>query len=387
MKNKSIDEKIKVLRKTIDGIDESILDLINQRLLFGKNIGEIKKKSGSEILDIAREKEILDRLAKKNSGPLSNDVIFHVFKIIMAASRDIQTEYPVYESMNNHIDGLGCLDYSRQFFDEKSTFDIFGVMGNPVVHSLSPFMHNFAFNFFSLNSVYTRFEPLNLKYAVSGIRELGIKGVSVTIPYKESIIKYLDTVSESAEKIGAVNTIVNRNGFLEGHNTDWKGFVRALEKHTKIKDKNILLIGAGGAARGIAYGINIKEGQLFITNRTDEKGRVLAKEFSGEFVNIHELGKLEPEIIVNATSVGMYPYTEVSPVDESVFKSGGLAFDIVYNPVETRFLQLAKKKGFKTVSGISMFVYQGEEQFKIWTGKEFPAQLLKEKIFEKIYNI
>lgn len=263
--------------------------------------------------------------------------------------------------------------------------NVFGVMGNPVSHSLSPFMHNCAFKLLSLNAVYTAFNATTAKEAVDGVRGLGLKGLSVTIPFKQSVIEYLDKVSESALKIGAVNTITNKDGVLEGDNTDWKGFLKSLKEHTNIKGKKVLVIGAGGAARAVCYAIRIEGGDLFITNRTESKGIDLAKDFDGTFIKKEDLASLAPEIIVNTTSVGMLPNIDESPVDIDVFQNKGIAFDIVYNPVETKFLRLAKKKGFKTVSGIGMFVYQGAEQFAGWTGKAFPSQLIKEKIFKELF--
>lgn len=263
--------------------------------------------------------------------------------------------------------------------------NVFGVMGSPVSHSLSPFMHNYAFKLMSLDAVYTAFNATNAKEAVDGVRGLGLKGLSVTIPFKKSVMEYLDNISDSAKKIGAVNTITNKDGVLTGDNTDWKGFVRSLRENTDVRDKKVLVIGAGGAARAVCYGIVKEGGELFITNRTVEKGKDLARDFGGKFIERNDLKNLSPEIIINTTSVGMLPDVDKSPVEEDVFQNKGVAFDIVYNPVETKFLRMAKKKGFKTVSGIGMFVYQGEEQFFNWTGKKFPSQHIKEEIFKKLF--
>jgi len=262
--------------------------------------------------------------------------------------------------------------------------EVFSVIGNPVKHSLSPFMHNTAFELLSVNGVYTAFNLDDLESGIKGIRALGIKGVSVTIPHKESVINYLDKVSESALKIKAVNTITNNNGVLEGSNTDWTGFLISLREHTEIKNKKTLVIGAGGAARAVCYALNYENADLYITNRTSSKGIGLAKDFSGKFVYENDLKHLGPEIIINTTSVGMFPHIEKTPVDKNVFQNTGVAFDIVYNPVETRFLREAKSMGFKTVSGIGMFVYQGADQFKQWTGLTFPSQVMKEAVFKKL---
>jgi len=262
--------------------------------------------------------------------------------------------------------------------------EVFAVIGNPVKHSLSPFMHNLAFNMLSLNAVYTAFEVSELGSAVKGIKALGIKGVSVTVPHKENIIEYLDEQSESAKKIGAVNTVTNKDGVLEGDNTDWKGFIMSLKEHGKIKGRKTLVIGAGGASRGVCYGLTSEDADVFITNRTKAKGIELAKDFNAEFVGFEEIEKLKPEIIINTTSVGMYPDIDKSPVEKSLFKAKGIAVDIVYNPLNTKFLRDASMSGFKSVSGVGMFVYQGGLQFEKWTNRKFPFQIMKEKIFHKL---
>lgn len=261
---------------------------------------------------------------------------------------------------------------------------VYGVVGNPVKHSLSPYMHNLAFKLCSFNGAYLAFDVSNIGGCIEGVRSLGISGLSVTIPHKESIIKFLDEVSESALKIGAVNTVINENGVLKGDNTDWVGVVNSIKDNTEIKDKKVLVIGAGGASRGVCYGIINERANLFITNRTREKGELLAKEFNAKFVDEKELLNLKPEIIINTTSVGMYPNIDKSPLNKRIFKGAELALDIVYNPIETKFLKDAKSFGLKTVSGVGMFVYQGQAQFNKWTGKSFPIQIMKEKIFNKL---
>ena len=261
---------------------------------------------------------------------------------------------------------------------------VFGVIGDPVKHSLSPFMHNFAFKLSSFNGIYAAFNVKNIAEAITGIRGLGIRGLSVTIPHKESVIPYVDSLTESAVKIGAVNTITNLNGVIEGDNTDWIGIVRSLKENTPIKDKKVLVIGAGGASRAVCFGIEHEGGELFICNRTPEKGRKLAEEFNGKYIGTELLKELKPDIIINTTSVGMYPKINASPVDKNVFSNCCVALDIVYNPIETKFLNDARKQGAKTISGIGMFVYQGGAQFEKWTGIKFPVQAIKEKIFKKL---
>jgi len=263
---------------------------------------------------------------------------------------------------------------------------VYGVIGNPVGHSLSPYMHNLAFEWECVKGVYHAFKVIDIEKAVQGMRGLGIKGFSVTIPHKETIMPYLDKISEDALKIGAVNTVINKDGYLYGDNTDWKGVLHSLRDNIEIKNKKVLVIGAGGAARGVSHAVNYDGGNLYITNRTEEKGLNIAKEFAGNFVKMDEIFSLNPDVVINSTSVGMYPNINKSPVNISDLKSVKLALDIVYNPVETKFLKEARQKGIKAVSGIGMFVYQGEAQFRMWTGNGFDTLKMKEKIFHILNN-
>lgn len=267
-----------------------------------------------------------------------------------------------------------------------SLTSVFAVIGDPIKHSLSPFMHNLAFELTGYNGVYTAFHSRDARGAVIGVKALGIKGLSVTIPHKESIMPFLDELTESAEKIGAVNTITNKDGVLEGDNTDWIGIARSIKEHIEIKGKKVLVVGAGGASRAVCFAINKEGGNLYVMNRTKSRGVETAEDFKGKYIEGEEIEKLSPEIIINTTSVGMYPKTDVSPVDEKIFSNCSLALDIIYNPIETKFLRDAKKMGAKTISGIGMFVYQGGTQFEKWTDKEFPFQLIKERLFRKLIS-
>lgn len=255
---------------------------------------------------------------------------------------------------------------------------LYGVIGSPIAHSMSPHIHNDAFKQMDYNAHYHAFhiEPDELEDAVKGMKALGVSGFNVTIPHKEAIIPLLDEVDEAARRIGAVNTVVNRDGVLIGYNTDGKGYVEALKEVTMLKNKRVLIIGAGGAARAIFYTL-AKEGniQIDLYNRTASKAVELIQEFS-----LNHLAKgisskeavnrmKDYDVVVQTTSVGMFPYTEESPFPLINIKEGAVFSDIIYNPIETRLLRDAKALGAVTQNGVSMFAYQAAFAFEHWTGQ------------------
>lgn len=254
--------------------------------------------------------------------------------------------------------------------------DIYGVIGNPVRHSLGPAMHNAAFREKGINAVYLAFEATVPGDCIRGVRSLGIRGLSVTIPFKSDIIPFLDEVDDLALRIGAVNTVVNKEGSLRGYNTDAPGALRALEEKTGVSGRRVVIIGAGGAARAIGYMLKEKGEMVVVSNRSPDRGMALCRDLDCEFVEQGKLPDLDMDIIVNTTPVGMSPEIDRSPVPEKVFKAGMVAMDVIYNPLETRFLAAAKARGCETVNGLSMFIYQGAEQFRLWTGLEAPVDVM-----------
>ncbi|CAH0139490.1 Shikimate dehydrogenase (NADP(+)) [Peribacillus sp. Bi96] len=256
---------------------------------------------------------------------------------------------------------------------------IYGVMGDPIAHSMSPDIHNDAFEKENIEAVYHHFHVTKegLGDAVKGMKALGIEGFNITIPHKTSIIPLLDEVDELALAIGAVNTVVNKNGRFIGYNTDGKGFFKSLcdEISGDIKAKNTLVIGAGGAARAIYFTL-VKEGvkQVDIANRTKEKAAGLVSDCPYDKVS-KALSIIEAEeslsqydLIIQTTSSGMSPEVDHSPLKIDQLKTGAIVSDIIYNPLQTKLLREAEEKGAETQNGLGMFINQAALAFEIWTG-------------------
>jgi shikimate dehydrogenase/3-dehydroquinate dehydratase type I len=272
---------------------------------------------------------------------------------------------------------------STSFF-QRSTPQNFVLLGNPVGHSLSPLMHNKALKKMGFDENYSAFCVQDIGRAAEGIRGMNIRGASVTIPFKETVMQYLDDIDDDALALGAVNTIVNNNGCLAGYNTDWLGLMLTLKKAMTIKNKTFAVIGAGGTARAAVYGI-LKEGGIpMIFNRTPEKGKKLAEEFNISFHSLSAIKKFKAECLINTTSVGMFPHADKAPVKMTALAGYKYVMDVIYNPLKTKLLSDAEKHGCRILSGLDMFVHQGAEQLRLWTGKEPPRALMKNVILKRL---
>jgi len=257
---------------------------------------------------------------------------------------------------------------------------LYGIIGRPVRHSLSPAMHNAAFEHEGINAVYLAFETDSPRRAMDAVRTLNIKGLSVTVPHKETVMEFLDETDDTAKRIGAVNTIKNLEGHLKGINTDWIGALKALRAVTAIKDRLVVVLGAGGSARAVVYGL-VKEGaKVHIANRTEEKARSLAEEFSCAFSGLDNVSEIEGEILINTTSVGMGPLAGICPVPASMLGKFSVVMDIVYGKGGTRLLQEARSKGCTTIPGIEMLLYQAAAQFEFWTGHTAPLDVMRQAL-------
>ncbi|MEN2998225.1 MAG: shikimate dehydrogenase [Brevinematia bacterium] len=254
--------------------------------------------------------------------------------------------------------------------------EIFCVIGNPVKHSRSPLVHNFLFRKMGIDAVYVAFEVKSLKTFFEFARDVGIKGISITIPHKVEAMKFVDRVDEVSLRVGAINTVKNRDGVLEGYNTDVEGVVRSFESRG-VKDlcgKTALIVGSGGVARSciLAFAkMNIS--RLVISGRTEEKVRRLVNDVKSFFektegIDLKSVDKVidEVDVIANCTPVGMLPNVEESPIDVSLLKSKHIVFDTIYTPIETKLIRCAKEKNCLVIYGIDMFVFQALEQERIW---------------------
>jgi len=254
---------------------------------------------------------------------------------------------------------------------------VFGILGRPVRHSLSPAMHNAAFAARGLNAVYVAFEVRDLPRAVEGLRGLRISGVSVTIPFKEEIMPLLDDVDARARGIGAVNTVIHREGRLVGTNTDWEGAARALGDKIELTGQHTLLLGAGGAGRAIIYALQQAGGRVSVTDPDTARAAALARDFGVESVAPGDLNRCPATILINASPVGMTPQTEDIPFPPEELGRFAVVMDIVYSPLETRLLREARGRGAATIDGLQMLIYQGARQFELFTGQPAPVEVMR----------
>jgi 3-dehydroquinate dehydratase / shikimate dehydrogenase len=249
---------------------------------------------------------------------------------------------------------------------------VYGVAGDPVSQSLSPAIMNAAFRRENVNAVYLALHANTLKDLLNCIREIPIHGISVTMPYKESILAHLDNTDAHTSKIGACNTVVRaQDGKLYGFNTDASGVLRPLERRlSSLEDARILVLGAGGAARAAVFGLKERGAEVYVLNRSVAAGQKLARSARARSVKRADLKKMSFDVIINATPVGM-GNTRETPLQEKEINAR-YVFDMVYDPGETRLLKLAKERGAQIIPGVEMFIHQAARQFEIWTGKPAP---------------
>jgi 3-dehydroquinate dehydratase/shikimate dehydrogenase len=265
---------------------------------------------------------------------------------------------------------------------------VYGVIANPVAHSMSPAIHNAAFYHCGVDAVYLPFRVDDVADFIPAYKELPVDGYSVTLPHKEAVIPLLDEIQPLAKRIGAVNTIVARDGRLHGSNTDWSAAVKAIEgglpEGRSLSGKRVLLLGAGGASRAMAFGLAERGCHVTIANRTHERGVRLAADVGCEVVPMADIGSVPYDILVNGTSVGMHPKVEGIPIDPALLRPDALTFDSVYNPLETRLLREARTVGCCTVDGLQMFVNQAVQQFELWTGLAAPRELMRSVVESRL---
>jgi 3-dehydroquinate dehydratase / shikimate dehydrogenase len=249
---------------------------------------------------------------------------------------------------------------------------VYGVAGDPIEHSLSPVIMNTALRRENVNGVYLPLHAKTLKDLIYCVREIPLHGLSITMPYKQSILAHLDNTDAHTTKIGACNTVVRgQDGKLYGFNTDVAGVVRPLEQRISIDKAKVLVIGAGGAARAAVFGLKERGAEVWILNRTSVKAQKLARQAKARTIKRADLRKVAFDVIINATPVGMGNPRDCPLKDDEI--QARVVFDMVYDPVETHLLQVARAKGIAVIPGVEMFVQQAARQFEIWTGKPAPA--------------
>jgi 3-dehydroquinate dehydratase/shikimate dehydrogenase len=251
---------------------------------------------------------------------------------------------------------------------------VYGVAGNPVRHSLSPLMHNIAFRRETVNGVFLPLQTTRINDLLTLAREVPLQGLAITMPFKTEILKHLARTDVLSQKIGACNTVVRaQDGNLYGFNTDVAAVIRPLERRLPLRGAKILVLGAGGAGRAAVFGLVEKGAEVFVWNRTAETAKKLARQAKAKTIRREQIAKSNFDVIINTTPVGMRGVKPASLLEPKELNTR-LVFDLVYNPIDTPLIRMAREKGLPVVTGVEMFVHQGARQFEIWTGKPAPEE-------------
>jgi 3-dehydroquinate dehydratase/shikimate dehydrogenase len=262
--------------------------------------------------------------------------------------------------------------------------EVYGVIGNPIGHSLSPLLHNTGYLAVKRDAVYLPFLVSSLKEFVEAIPRFKLRGFSVTIPYKQAILKHLAGCEFMAEEIGAVNTVVvGKDGKLRGFNTDYAGVLRALHRKLHPHRTRALIFGAGGSARAAAFAMVNAGAEVMICARRESAAKELARASGAQAIARKHLRWTRFELIINATPVGMYPHANESPLPPNELNCD-VVMDLIYRPLQTKLLRIAKRKGIKTISGAEMFLAQGFAQWQLWTGKKAPEAAMRRAVMARL---
>jgi shikimate dehydrogenase len=250
-----------------------------------------------------------------------------------------------------------------------------GIILHPSGHTLSPVLHQAAYEALGIDGTYLVFDvpPDRLRDAVAGMRGLGIRQLAVSLPHKESVLELADTVSDDARRIGAANTLTRQGDRIVADNTDWLGVVRTLEPHGPLEGRSVTVVGTGGAARAVVYALQKMGAAVTVTGRTPSRVDRLVRDLGGRTGTVEE----PYDLLVNATPVGMSPDVEATPIPSEALRPGALVFDTVYRPLETRLLREARSRGGHTQDGLDMLVHQAVEQVRILSGKSPDPALLR----------
>lgn len=370
------------LRKNIEFIDRKIVELFEARMNVVHQISKYKKKNNLPVLDSSRELEVIKRNKKYLKDKALENYLEDFYRDFMDISKDYQKDL-IGESESN----------TKNKLEISGSTSLLCILGDPVEHSMSPYMHNLSLKSLGLDYSYMAFNipKESLGEAVEALKLLNVRGFNLTMPHKEEVIKYLDEVNESAKLIGAVNTVVNNKGKLTGYNTDGEGFVKSLEKRVvKYEGEKVVILGAGGAAKSIAIELALRGvGEVVIMNRTLEKAKklemIINENIKEGVVKSYKMDKeilkkevKDSSILINTSAVGMGELESESLVEDiDVFHRDLFVADIIYEPAKTKFLSLAEKAGCRIMNGLDMLIYQGDIGFKIWTGFNMPKDTIE----------
>lgn len=345
---------------------------------------QMRKISSDHIKVVSTAKSLSDnvkmlRLMEERSDAFSTvgvcmgeaGIISRILNVRSGSEFTFASAHPGEETAPGQIAARVLRDVFRIDMVDAAT-KVYGVAGHPIGQSLSPQMMNTAFRRENINAVYVPLQTRDVDDLLRCVREIPIQGLSITMPLKEEIMEHLDKTDALSAKIGACNTIIrSQDGKLYGFNTDVAGVVRPLEQRLALTGATILVIGAGGAARAAVFALKERNAEVWVMNRTAQKGQKLARQAHAHYVARAHLKKLEFDVIINATPVGMS--SSQSPIDDSELRTRFL-FEMIYNPMETKLVRMARAKGIQVIPGTEMFVHQGARQFEIWTGKPAPAE-------------
>ncbi len=266
----------------------------------------------------------------------------------------------------------------------REAFKVYGVIGDPVSKSMGYRIHNRAFQQIGSNDIYVSFLVKELEVFFDAFRDF-FSGLSVTMPHKEAVMPLLDRIEDTAARIGAVNTVVRQGGEWVGHNTDVSGAMRALEAHIDLNGKNVLIIGSGGTAKAIGYGVMQRGAQLTVTYKSNKRrGQELAAALGCQCVPVDDARDLPKDVLINCSPVGMHPNVEETPFPTRNLDPKTVVFDSVYNPPETRLIREARAQGCTVISGVELFINQAVDQFELWTGKKAPVQAMRDALLQAI---
>jgi 3-dehydroquinate dehydratase / shikimate dehydrogenase len=351
------------------------------------------------VPEASRVLEVASRVGKPTIGVAMGPL--GVFTRILGRKFGAPFTYAMFNPERSFAPGMPLYhelkrDYLYDLMDAKS--EVYGVIGDPIEQSLSPAVHNDAFRHMKMNKVYVPFRipAEGLKESLESLQWLDIKGLSVTIPHKETIVPLMRQVDGAVERTGSCNTAVAQaDGTWTGYNTDYHAAMSVLEaayeptgnENSPLLDKQVVILGAGGVARTIAFGLARRGAAVTIANRDEERAAKVAADVGCRFINWSQRAGTPADILINCTPIGMHPNLDDTPVPPAAFRAGMVAFDTVYHPENTMFLKMARERECRALSGVDMFVRQAAQQFKLFTGKEAPIERMAEVVRRKLLNV